>query len=103
MSPELNYDIWEGTPAGAGSKVVEDIMLGDIAVAKLSAVHRAASTEVHGLAVGVAVVGRTTSQTLTNKTIDGDDNTFQDIPGTALKDNTNLPPVGIRPNSGKDS
>lgn len=33
------------------------------------------------------IVGTTDSQTLTNKTIDGDDNTLSDIPSTALKEN----------------
>ncbi len=33
------------------------------------------------------VVGTTDSQTLTNKTIDGDDNTVQDLPETAIKTN----------------
>jgi hypothetical protein len=32
------------------------------------------------------VVGENNTQTLTNKTLDGDDNTFQDIPLSALKD-----------------
>jgi hypothetical protein len=38
--------------------------------------HIAASTNVHGLSGGAAVVGTTSSQTLTNKTIDADSNTI---------------------------
>lgn len=53
--------------------------------------HIAASTAVHGLASGVAVVGTTTVQTLTNKTISGANNTFEAIPGGAL--NANSVPV----------
>lgn len=41
--------------------------------------HIAASTAVHGLAAGVSVVGTTTTQTLTNKTISGASNTFSNI------------------------
>lgn len=46
--------------------------------------HMAATAGVHGLAAGVEVVGRTTAQTLTAKTISGADNTLTDIPGTAI-------------------
>lgn len=48
--------------------------------------HIEASTGVHGLAGGVAVVGTTTAQTLNNKTLDfaGGGNTATGIPGTAF-------------------
>lgn len=42
----------------------------------------AADTSTHGV---TTIVGISESQTLTNKTIDGDDNTFQDIALTSLK------------------
>ena len=37
-----------------------------------------------------AVVRAASSQTLTNKTIDGDDNTIQDVAGSSLKENTSI-------------
>jgi len=46
--------------------------------------HMAASAAVHGLAAGVAVVGTTTSQTLTGKTISGASNTLSNIPQSAV-------------------
>lgn len=46
--------------------------------------HHNASQNVHGLSGGAAVVGTTTSQTLTNKTISGASNTLSAIPGSAL-------------------
>lgn len=48
--------------------------------------HLDAEAGVHGLAPGAAVVGTTTAQTLTGKTISGDVNTFQLVPGSALND-----------------
>lgn len=50
--------------------------------------HIAASTDVHGLAGGAAVVGTSSTQTLTNKTMSGASNTFTAIPAsTALTGN----------------
>jgi hypothetical protein len=46
--------------------------------------HIAASTGVHGLAGGVAVVGNSTAQTLTNKTVDGGSNTLTNIADTSV-------------------
>jgi hypothetical protein len=47
--------------------------------------HIAASTDVHGLASGAAVVGTTSTQTLTNKTIDADLNTLTNIENADIK------------------
>lgn len=49
--------------------------------------HVNASTDVHGLAGGAAVVGTSTTQTLTNKTMSGASNTFSAIPGSAITGN----------------
>lgn len=46
--------------------------------------HIAGTTGVHGLAAGVPVVGTTSTQTLTNKTLDGSANTFKNIDGSAV-------------------
>lgn len=46
--------------------------------------HEAASLSVHGLGASEAVVGTSTTQTLTNKTMDGGSNTFTNIPSSAL-------------------
>lgn len=42
--------------------------------------HIAASTNVHGLSGGAAVVGNSSTQTLTNKTMSGASNTFTNLP-----------------------
>ena len=42
--------------------------------------HIAASTNVHGLSGGAAVVGNSSTQTLTNKTMSGSNNTFTNLP-----------------------
>lgn len=46
--------------------------------------HIAASGDVHGIGGSAAVVGTTTAQTLTNKTISGSANTFVNLPASAL-------------------
>lgn len=46
------------------------------------------STDVHGLTGGADLVGTSTAQVLTGKTISGADNTLSDIPGTAIADGT---------------
>lgn len=51
--------------------------------------HIAASTNVHGLASGAAVVGTTSSQTLTNKTISGSSNTISNIAQSSVTNLTN--------------
>lgn len=51
--------------------------------------HMDATAEVHGLGAGADLVGTTTAQTLTGKTIDGDNNTVTDLDAsTAIKDGT---------------
>jgi len=89
--PTSLYSIWDNS-----AEVVNKIEFGSLREAIGRETHEAA-TAVHGITGDV--VGTSDSQTLTNKTIDGDDNTLQDIPGTALKDNTNLSPVGIKPSA----
>lgn len=46
--------------------------------------HIEATTNVHGVGAGNAVVGTGTTQTLTNKTMSGASNTFSNIPGSAV-------------------
>lgn len=46
--------------------------------------HIAASTNVHGLSGGAAVVGTTSTQTLTNKTIDGGSNTITGLTNSSI-------------------
>jgi hypothetical protein len=46
--------------------------------------HIDATSDVHGTGVGAAVVGTTTTQTLTNKTLSGGSNTFSNIPQSAV-------------------
>lgn len=50
--------------------------------------HIDASTNVHGLAGGAAVVGTTSAQTLTNKTMSGSSNTFTNVPGSGVDGTT---------------
>src|SRR5690606_16895696 len=46
--------------------------------------HIDATSDVHGTGTGAAVVGTTTVQTLTNKTLSGSSNTFSNIPQSAV-------------------
>jgi hypothetical protein len=46
--------------------------------------HTDATVNIHGLALGAALVGTTTAQVLTGKTLSGLDNTFSNLPGAAL-------------------
>lgn len=46
--------------------------------------HIEASTDVHGVGQGSAVVGTDTAQTLKNKTISGQDNTITDVPQASV-------------------
>lgn len=46
--------------------------------------HMDQTVDVHGLTGGAVLVGTSTAQVLTSKTISGADNTLTDIPGTAL-------------------
>jgi hypothetical protein len=48
--------------------------------------HAAAATNVHGVGLTASVVGTTTTQTLTNKTISGAGNTLTNINGSSLVD-----------------
>jgi len=93
--PTEPYAIWDNT-----NKVVSGIEIGSMKEAIGRETHEA-DTTAHG-ATG-ANVGTTNAQTLTNKTIDDDDNVLQNIAGTALKANTNLSPVGIKPGALIDS
>lgn len=65
--------------SGAGGKHVTD------ALVKKYEDHRQASTNVHGIGTGSDVVGTATNQTLTNKTVDGDENTVRDLALTSMK------------------
>ena len=51
-------------------------------------IHQEASTAVHGLTSGVAVVGDTATQTLTNKTINAASNTISGITSAMITDGT---------------
>lgn len=68
---------YDGTGAAGG-------MEGHLAdIASDITTHAAASTGVHGVGAG-SVVGTSTTQTLTNKTISGSSNTFSNIPQSAV-------------------
>lgn len=64
-----------------GAKVQHGVSARDFAEPQ---VHMAASTGVHGLVGGVAVVGTSTTQTLTNKSVDGGTNTLTNIADTSV-------------------
>lgn len=65
----------------AGAVVVHPVSARDLSEPQ---VHIDASTDIHGLASGAAVVGTTSTQTLTNKTISGAANTLSNIPSSAI-------------------
>lgn len=65
----------------AGTSVIHGVTAEDLSEPQT---HIDASTNVHGLAGGAAVVGTTSTQTLTNKTMSGAANTFSNIPTTAI-------------------
>ena len=72
----------DGTAAqahAAGAVVVHGVTARDL---KEPQDHIDATTNVHGLGVGTAVVGTDTAQTLTNKTIAFDDNTLTNVAST---------------------
>lgn len=74
----------DGTSAtshAAGARVVHGAVARDF-VAMAS--HIAASSNVHGIGNTSAVVGTNTTQTLTNKSMDGANNTFTNIPDSAI-------------------
>lgn len=74
----------DGTTAqshNAGATVVHGVVARDV---QEPLDHIDASTNVHGLSGGAAVVGTTQAQTLTNKTISGASNTLSAIPNSAL-------------------
>lgn len=74
----------DGTTAqshNAGASVAHAVVAQDL---KEPQDHIAASTNVHGLAGGAAVVGTTSTQTLSNKTISGASNTLSAIPDSAI-------------------
>ena len=68
----------------AGARVIHGLYGGDL---QTFMDHVEAATEVHGLASGVALVGASNVQVLTNKSIDGADNTVTGLDGaTAIED-----------------
>lgn len=74
----------DGTAAQAhtaGARVVHAVVARDLREASL---HGAATTDVHGIGVGAAVVGTTTAQTLSGKTINGGSNTIQNVPASQV-------------------
>jgi len=95
--PTEPYSIWDNT-----DEVVSKIEIGSMKEAIGRETHEAASANIHGVGVGNSVVGTDTTQELKNKTIDDDLNVLQNIAGTALKVDTKVNPVKMRPNVGKD-
>ncbi|MDP8227983.1 MAG: hypothetical protein P9M15_00860 [Candidatus Electryoneaceae bacterium] len=93
--PTKTYRIMEN-----GVGLADSIMIGDIVIANDFYDHRD-STAAHG--VSGDVVGDTDTQTLTNKTIDGDDNTVQDLHGWCLKAGTSVRAMIVHPDTGEDT
>lgn len=74
----------DGTSAQShsdGVPVVHALVARDVRDPSL---HMDASTDVHGLSGGAAVVGTSQTQTLTNKTINGGSNTLSNVPASAI-------------------
>jgi hypothetical protein len=69
---------------GLGAVVVHGISKRDVSEPNS---HIDASVDVHGLAAGAAVVGSTSTQTLTNKTISGASNTLTSLPAANVTGN----------------
>jgi hypothetical protein len=65
----------------AGARVVHPVSARDLSEPQ---VHMDASADVHGLASGAVVVGTTSTQTLTNKTISGAANTLSNIADASI-------------------
>lgn len=88
----------DGTSAsthGAGAVVMHVSSARDFAEANA---HISATTNVHGLAGGAAVVGTTTTQTLTNKTINGPVINDGTITNTAITTNQNATVANLEVN-----
>lgn len=76
----------DGTSAqshSAGARVVHPVSARDLSEPQ---VHMEATSDVHGLTGGATVVGTSQSQTLTNKTISGSNNTLTNIGNSSLID-----------------
>lgn len=74
----------DGTSAqahNAGAVVVHAVTARDLSEPQ---VHIAAAGNIHGIGAPSSVVGTQTTQTLTNKTIDGGSNTLSNVPDSAL-------------------
>lgn len=74
----------DGTAAQShalGATVVHGVVARDLREPQQ---HIAGTTDVHGVGASSAVVGTTTAQTLTNKTIDGGSNTLTNVPASAV-------------------